>query len=141
LFLYTFLVRNKQSLHTAKTKRFSITLNKHQVGTLQFGFRAVSDNWLVCDSYEKKIFSKNDKSVFFSLLPKKIYFSIIFTAINANLAKFLQIDYYSANSFVESITLYIRKTTPYKKVRIPIISYSKKVMDNSRRICTVSGLE
>ena len=43
--IHFLLVRNKQSFtHLKKTKRFSITLNKHTVKTLQFGFKAISDN-------------------------------------------------------------------------------------------------
>ena len=78
-------MRTNRALHTCKKKRFPITLYKHTVGTLQFGFKAVSTTDLFVTRI-KKIFSKIEKISVLQVTEKNL-FSFSF-AINANLAKF-----------------------------------------------------
>ena len=75
-----------RALHTQKTK-ISITLNKQKVGTLQFGLKRYRTTDLFVTRIKKKLSQKLTKSVFCSLLPKKIFF-LNLPAINANLAIF-----------------------------------------------------
>ena len=72
--MYTFpLVRNKQSLHTCKKKN-SIALNKHTVGTLQFGFKADRTTDLFVTRI-KKNFPKIDKiSVLQPVTEKNLFY-------------------------------------------------------------------